>query len=64
VNALALPVLHTCSHTHTHTHTHTHRHTHTHQLFGPHVVEDPLGVLTVVAALHDGQEQLGGVVLR
>lgn len=36
----------------------------THQLLGPHVVEDPLSVLTVVPALHDGQEQLGSIVLR
>lgn len=35
----------------------------THQLFRPHVVQDPLGVLTVVTALHDGQKQLGGVIL-
>lgn len=35
----------------------------THQLLGPHVVQDPLGVLTVVPALHDGQEQLGSIVL-
>lgn len=26
-----------------------------HQLFRPHVVQDPLGVLTVMAALHDGE---------
>lgn len=36
----------------------------THQLLGPHVVEDPLSVLTVMPALHDGQEQLGSIVLR
>lgn len=36
----------------------------THQLLRPHVVQDPLGVLAVVPALHDGQQQLGGVVLK
>lgn len=36
----------------------------THQLFGPHVVEDPLRVLAVVPALHDRQEQFWGVVLK
>lgn len=35
----------------------------THQFFGPHVVQDPLRVLTVMTALHDGQKQLGGVIL-
>lgn len=35
----------------------------TNQLFGPHVVQDPLSVLAVVTTLHDGEEQLGGVVL-
>lgn len=35
----------------------------THQLLGPHVVQYPLGVLAVVSALHDGQEQLGSIVL-
>ena len=34
-----------------------------HQLLGPHVVQDPLCVLAVMATLHDGQQQLGGVVL-
>ena len=34
------------------------------QFFGPHVVEDPLGVLTVMATLHDSQQQLGRVVLE
>lgn len=29
----------------------------THQLFGPHVVEDPLCVLAVMPTLHDRQEQ-------
>lgn len=36
---------------------------HTHQLLGAHVVKNPFGVLTVVATLHDGQEQFGGIVL-
>ena len=36
----------------------------THQLFGPHVVEDPLRVLAVMPALHDRQEQFGSVVLK
>lgn len=35
----------------------------THQFLGPHVIEYPLGIFTVVPALHDGQEQLGCVVL-
>lgn len=35
----------------------------THQLLRPHVVQYPLRVLAVVPALHDGQQQLGGVIL-
>lgn len=35
----------------------------TYQFLGPHVIEDPLGILTVMPAFHDGQEQLGCVVL-
>lgn len=34
-----------------------------HQLLGPQADEDALGVFTVVTALHQSQEQLGGVVL-
>ena len=34
------------------------------QLFGVHVVKDALGVFTVTATLHDGQEELGRVVLQ
>lgn len=34
-----------------------------HQLFRPHVVQDPLGVLAVMTALHDGEQQLGCIVL-
>lgn len=34
-----------------------------HQLLGPEADEDPLGVLAVVPALHEGQEELGGIVL-
>ena len=33
------------------------------QLLGPQADEDALGVFTVMPALHQGQEQLGGVVL-
>lgn len=36
----------------------------TYQLFWPHVVQDPFGILTVMAALHNGKKQLGGVILR
>lgn len=36
----------------------------THQLFGPHVVEDPLRVLAVMPALHDRQEQFWSIVLK
>lgn len=35
-----------------------------HQLFRPHVVQDPLCILTVMTALHDGEQQLGRIVLR
>jgi len=35
-----------------------------HQLLGPHVVQYPLGVLAVMATLHDGEKKLGGVILR
>lgn len=35
----------------------------THKLLGSHVVQDPLGVLTVMAAFHDGQKQLGCIIL-
>lgn len=35
----------------------------THQFFRPHIVQDALRVLTVVTALHDGQKQLGGIIL-
>lgn len=34
-----------------------------HQLFRPHVVQDPLGVLTVMTAFHDGEQQLRCIVL-
>lgn len=34
-----------------------------HQFLGPEADEDPLGVLAVVPALHEGQEELGGIVL-
>lgn len=36
----------------------------THQFIGSHLVENLFCVLAVVAALHDGQEQLRGVVLQ
>jgi hypothetical protein len=35
-----------------------------HQLARIHVVQDPFRVLAVVTTLHDGQQQLGGVVFQ
>lgn len=34
-----------------------------HQLFGPHVVQNPLSVLAVMATLHNCKKQLRGIVL-
>lgn len=34
------------------------------QFSGPHLEENLLSVLTVVATLHDGQQELGGVILQ
>ena len=36
----------------------------THQLFGTHVVENALSILTVMATLHNSQKQLRSVVLK
>lgn len=36
----------------------------THQLFRLHIVQDSLSILAVVSALHDGEQQLGRIVLR
>lgn len=38
--------------------------TRTYQLFWPHIVQDPLCILTVMTTLHDGEQQLGCIVLR
>lgn len=35
-----------------------------HQLFRPHIVQDPLSILTVMTAFHDGEQQLRCIVLR
>lgn len=37
--------------------------TYLYQLFGPHIIEDPLCVLAVMTTLHDRQQQLGRIVL-
>lgn len=37
---------------------------HAHQLLRPHVVQDSLGSLAVMATLHNGKKELGGVILR
>lgn len=77
VLTLALLMVGLLDHLHLHTHTHTASHrtdpalptagsgagSGSDQLPRPQVEQDPLGVLAVVATLHQSQQQLGGVVL-
>ncbi len=34
-----------------------------HQFFRPHVIQDSLRILTVMAAFHDGKQQFWGIIL-
>lgn len=36
---------------------------HTYQLFRSHVIQYPLGILAVMATLHNCEKQLGGIIL-